>query len=117
MGGVRNYFEATPPPGSWFAAQAARRAGVQVASNSESDNAGPDGDDDSGKSPTSSSKTVVASAGKDDDVRDLHKVERGESLRSIARQYGVSISALKSANRLTSDASVRTGMVLAIPSS
>ena len=117
MGGVRNYFEATPPPGSWFAAQAGRRAGVQVASNNESDNAGPDGDDDSSKSPASSSKTVVASAGKDDDVRDLHKVERGESLRSIARQYGVSISALKSANRLTSDASVRTGMVLAIPSS
>lgn len=117
MGGVRNYFEATPPPGSWFAAQAARRAGVQVASANDADSAGSDGDDDSSNSPVSSSKTVVASASKDDDVRDLHKVERGESLRSIARQYGVSISALKSANRLTSDASVRTGMVLAIPSS
>jgi len=117
MGGVRNYFEATPPPGSWFAAQAARRAGVQVASTSGSDNAAADDDDDSSKSPAPSSKTVVASTSKDEDVRDLHKVERGESLRSIARQYGVSISALKSANRLTSDASVRTGMVLAIPSS
>jgi N-acetylmuramoyl-L-alanine amidase len=112
MGGVRNYFEATPPPGSWFAAQAARRAGVQVASSADSDS-----DDDSAKSPALSDKTVAASAGSDEDVRDLHKVERGESLRSIARQYGVSISSLKSANRLTSDASVRTGMVLAIPSS
>jgi N-acetylmuramoyl-L-alanine amidase len=117
MGGVRNYFEATPPPGSWFAAQAARRAGVQVASTNDTDSADSDGGNDSGKSPASSSKTVVASTGKDEDLRDLHKVERGESLRSIARQYGVSISALKSANRLTSDASVRTGMVLAIPSS
>jgi N-acetylmuramoyl-L-alanine amidase len=117
MGGVRNYFEATPPPGSWFAAQAARRAGVQVAA-SGSDDAGPTGGDDSSvKTPTASARTMVASASKDEDVRDLHKVERGESLRSIARQYGVSISALKSANRLTSDASVRTGMVLAIPSS
>jgi N-acetylmuramoyl-L-alanine amidase len=117
MGGVRNYFEATPPPGSWFAAQAARRAGVQVASTAGSDSATADDDDDSSKSPAPSSKAAVASASKDEDVRDLHKVERGESLRSIARQYGVSISALKSANRLTSDASVRTGMVLAIPSS
>lgn len=117
MGGVRNYFEATPPPGSWFAAQAARRAGVQVASTTGSDGAAMDDGDDSSKSPAPSSKTVVASANKDEDVRDLHKVERGESLRSIARQYGVSISALKSANRLTSDASVRAGMVLAIPSS
>ena len=117
MGGVRNYFEATPPPGSWFAAQAARRAGVQIASTAGSDNAGPDSDDDSGNAPAPSARTVVASASKDEDVRDLHKVERGESLRSIARQYGVSVSALKNANRLTSDASVRTGMVLAIPSS
>lgn len=116
MGGVRNYFEATPPPGSWFAAQAARRAGVQVASATGSDSTDSDSAA-SNKSLASSNKTVVASAGKDEDVRDLHKVERGESLRSIARQYGVSISALKSANRLTSDASVRTGMVLAIPSS
>ena len=117
MGGVRNYFEATPPPGSWFAAQAARRAGVQVASSAGSDDAGSGSDDSSDKSPAAPTKAMVASTGKDEDVRDLHKVERGESLRSIARQYGVSISALKSANRLTSDASVRTGMVLAIPSS
>ena len=28
LGGVKNYFESTPPPGTWFAAQAARRNGV-----------------------------------------------------------------------------------------
>ncbi|HEX7817014.1 N-acetylmuramoyl-L-alanine amidase [Dyella sp.] len=108
MGGVRNYFEATPPPGSWFAAQAARRAGVQVAT------AG-DGDGD-GKPEAPAKGAMASTAGKDEDVRDLHRVARGESLRSIARQYGVSVSALKSANRLTSETSVRTGMVLAIPS-
>ena len=105
MGGVRNYFEATPPPGSWFAAQAARKAGMQVAASNDDASAG--GDDNG----------AVASASGKDDVRDLHKVERGESLRSIAKQYGVSVSALKSANRLGSEASVRTGMVLAIPAS
>ncbi|HEY9131433.1 MAG TPA: N-acetylmuramoyl-L-alanine amidase [Dyella sp.] len=118
MGGVRNYFEATPPPGSWFAAQAARRAGIQVASSDGADA----GDDDNAPAPSpksagakSASATVAKAA--DEDVRDLHRVARGESLRSIARQYGVSVSALKSANRLSGDASVRTGMVLAIPSS
>ncbi len=32
LGGVRNYFESMPPPGTWFAAQAARRNGTSVAS-------------------------------------------------------------------------------------
>ena len=30
MGGLKNYFESTPPPGTWFAAQAARRNGNSV---------------------------------------------------------------------------------------
>jgi N-acetylmuramoyl-L-alanine amidase len=49
-------------------------------------------------------------------VRDLHKVNRGESLGSIARQYGVSVSALKNANQMNSD-TVRAGVMLAIPTS
>ncbi|EIL87700.1 N-acetylmuramoyl-L-alanine amidase [Rhodanobacter fulvus Jip2] len=96
MGGVKNYFESTPPPGTWFAAQAAQRSGVQLAS--------------ADKSTTSSS--TRADAG----VRDLHKVNRGESLGSIARQYGVSVSALKNANQMNSD-TVRAGVMLAIPTS
>jgi N-acetylmuramoyl-L-alanine amidase len=50
----------------------------------------------------------------DADVRDLHRVERGESLGSIARQYGVSVRAIKSANRMSTD-TVQAGTVLAIP--
>jgi N-acetylmuramoyl-L-alanine amidase len=113
MGGVRNYFEATPPPGSWFAAQAARRGGTQLASSDSADTA----NDDNAPAPVPKSADAKVAKAADEDVRDLHRVARGESLRSIARQYGVSVSALKSANRLSSDASVRTGMVLAIPSS
>lgn len=130
MGGVRSYFESTPPPGSWFAAQAARRNGTVVASVSKND-------DDAGDNPVSSAanKAVaqamsgparsgdvkVASAKQDSDradanVRDLHRVTAGESLRSIARQYGVSITALKNANRSVNTDAVRAGMVLAIPS-
>jgi N-acetylmuramoyl-L-alanine amidase len=124
MGGVRSYFESTPPPGTWFAAQAARRNGTLASSSARS------GDDEDDAVSSAASKAVAkAVAGQqatksndgkvaeraDANVRDLHRVTAGESLRSIARQYGVSISALKNANRISTD-SVRAGMVLAIPS-
>jgi N-acetylmuramoyl-L-alanine amidase len=117
MGGVRNYFESTPPQGSWFAAQAARRSGVELASSK------PGGVDKepatpADKSASSGAPVVLASSAQsaraDANIRDLHRVGRGESLRSIARQYGVSIGALKSANRINTDA-VRAGTMLAIP--
>ncbi len=97
MGGVRNYFESTPPPGTWFAAEAARRNGVQLAAS---------GSD-------SSTGTSVASRA-ETPARDVHKVGRGESLSSIARQYGVSVGALKNANQMSSN-TVRAGTTLTIP--
>ncbi|WP_426269533.1 N-acetylmuramoyl-L-alanine amidase [Dyella kyungheensis] len=113
MTGVRGYFEATPPPGSWFAAQASRRSGVANVATSQ-------GDDDTSAKATRAvaqamASTPSATARADDGVQDLHRVERGESLRSIAKQYGVSINAIKNANKLESDSSVRVGMMLAIP--
>ena len=113
MTGVRGYFEATPPPGSWFAAQASRRNGMANVATSQ-------GDDDTSAKATRAvaqamASTPGAAARADDGVQDLHRVERGESLRSIAKQYGVSVNAIKSANRLESDSSVRVGMMLAIP--
>ncbi|HEY8329102.1 MAG TPA: N-acetylmuramoyl-L-alanine amidase [Rhodanobacter sp.] len=96
MGGVRNYFESTPPPGTWFAAEAARRSGVRLASSSESG---------AGRTVASRAETYA---------RDVHKVGRGESLSSIARQYGVSVGALKSANQINSN-TVRAGTTLTIP--
>ena len=100
MGGVRNYFEATPPPGTWFAAQAARRNGVVLASAA---------------TPKAHAVTV-ASAPADADVRDLHRVSQGETLGGIARQYGVSVGALKNVNRISGD-TLRAGAVLTIPTS
>jgi N-acetylmuramoyl-L-alanine amidase len=69
-------------------------------------------DSDSSKVTLASSQPMSADA----DVRDLHRVGPGESLRSIAQQYGISIDALKSANQINSD-TVRAGTVLTIPSS
>jgi len=109
MGGVKNYFESTPPPGTWFAAQAARGNGVELASDKGSASMA---DSDSSKVTLASSQPMAADA----DVRDLHRVGPGESLRSIAQQYGISIDALKSANQINSD-TVRAGTVLTIPAS
>jgi N-acetylmuramoyl-L-alanine amidase len=111
MGGVKNYFESTPPPGTWFAAQAARRNGVELASTKA-----PAAD---GAAAKTAGRNQVALARPpappaDAGVRDVHRVGRGESLRSIARQYGISVDALKTANRMSSD-TVHAGAVLAIP--
>jgi N-acetylmuramoyl-L-alanine amidase len=99
MSGVKGYFESTPPPGTWFAAQAARRNGTELASVQP-------------QAATALADDSAAAA--DADVRDLHRVGAGESLGSIARQYGISVSALKSANHIDGNV-VRTGTVLAIP--
>ncbi|AIF48915.1 N-acetylmuramoyl-L-alanine amidase [Dyella japonica] len=113
MGGIRSYFEATPPPGSWFAAQASHRNGVANVASSQ-------GDDETSARATRAvaqamASTSGASARADDGVQDMHRVERGESLRSIAKQYGISVNAIKNANKLDGESSVRVGMMLAIP--
>jgi len=114
MGGVKSYFESTPPPGTWFAAQASRRNGGDLASANTRDRSSvalADADADSGASQVDSSATTVHVK-----ARDMHRVGPGESLRSIANQYGVSISSLKTANQISSN-SVRAGTMLAIPTS
>ncbi|MEO9079712.1 MAG: N-acetylmuramoyl-L-alanine amidase [Rhodanobacter sp.] len=92
MGGVKSYFQSTPPPGTWFAAQAAKRNGTRVASTSAA--------------PSAVGRSAVN--------QDRHKVGRGESLSSIARRYGISVGALKSANQIDSN-TVHAGAVLTIP--
>jgi N-acetylmuramoyl-L-alanine amidase len=93
MDGVKNYFMSNPPPGTWFAMEAARRKGVLLGSDSD-----------------------LASSGKSADAHDKHRVADGETLRSIAKQYGVSVNSLKSLNGISSN-SVRVGTMLEIPDS
>ncbi len=120
MGGVKSYFESTPPPGTWFAAQASLRNGGDLASAGTRDKsslaladsktlADSNGDSETSRA-NNHSVTVHVKA------RDMHRVGPGESLRSIANQYGVSISSLKSANQISSN-TVRAGTMLAIPTS
>jgi N-acetylmuramoyl-L-alanine amidase len=96
MSGVKGYFLSNPPQGTWFAMEAARRKGMVVDAKTD----------------------AVASADEpaDNDVRDMHRVADGETLRSIAKQYGVSVDTLKTANGINSN-SVRTGTMLVIPNS
>jgi N-acetylmuramoyl-L-alanine amidase len=136
LGGVRNYFESMPPPGTWFAAQAARRNGTSLASTAASTPAAPAVAVDSGAASSDAVKAAtrvpppkktlaradtpappakVSSGRADDNVRDLHRVNRGETLTGIANQYGVSVGALKMANKMNDD-NVRIGSVMVIPS-
>ncbi|SEP13118.1 N-acetylmuramoyl-L-alanine amidase [Luteibacter sp. UNC138MFCol5.1] len=130
LGGVRNYFESMPPPGTWFAAQAARRNGTSVASAAPAaaqDDDAPAAPPPRATPPKKVADKVVAKADKpapapakpsgraDDNVRDVHRVNRGETLTGIAQQYGVSVGALKMANKMT-DNNVRIGTVMVIPS-
>ncbi|GLQ88690.1 N-acetylmuramoyl-L-alanine amidase [Dyella flagellata] len=97
MDGVKGYFLSNPPQGTWFAMEAARRKGVL---------------------PNDAKSDTVASTGEaaDADVRDMHRVANGETLRSIAKQYGVSVDSLKNVNGISSN-SVRIGTMLVIPNS
>jgi N-acetylmuramoyl-L-alanine amidase len=115
MRGVKNYFESTPPPGTWFAAQAAARQGETVADAPRA--AAGNASADVAASVPTPRKTVLAArpaSRADAGAPDVHRVERGESLGGIAHQYGVSIGVLKSANRISNDM-VRAGTVLTIP--
>jgi N-acetylmuramoyl-L-alanine amidase len=96
MDGVKGYFLSNPPQGTWFAMEAARRKGV-LPNDAKAD-------------------TVASTGAADADVRDMHRVATGETLRSIAKQYGVSVNSLKSVNGINSN-SVRTGTMLVIPNS
>ena len=45
----------------------------------------------------------------------VHYVRRGDTLTAVARQYGVTLQALKSANGLTGNAKIKAGISLRIP--
>ncbi|HEX5960765.1 MAG TPA: N-acetylmuramoyl-L-alanine amidase [Rhodanobacteraceae bacterium] len=109
LAGVKGYFETTPPPGTWFAAQRNQRLHlVASAATATAKSAAP---------------ILVASADNtpraDDSFQDVHKVTRGETLSGIARQYGVSMGALRSVNadKIQTGGGIQAGQVLLIPSS
>jgi N-acetylmuramoyl-L-alanine amidase len=118
--GVKQYFETTPPPGTWFAAERNKRLhlgdeATEVASASDMH--------EDKKTVAAHAPVVLASAGKDssanDPFQDVHRVSRGETLSGIARQYGVSMSALRSVNssKIEAGGGIQAGQVLLIPGS
>lgn len=88
--GVRDYFRASPPPGTLFAQESQR-----------------------GK-PGASETVVAAAAPAKKPAR--YVVRRGETLRTIAESHGITKAQLRAANALASER-VRVGEVLEIPSS
>lgn len=63
---------------------------------------------------SASKSTAAKSTPKKAAAPTTHKIRSGESLSTIAKKYGVTVSALKKANNMTSDA-LRTGKTLKIP--
>jgi N-acetylmuramoyl-L-alanine amidase len=109
LGGIKNYFETTPPHGTWFAAQADKRRGGVLAAAAATPPASA-----VARAGASGAMQVASTASADANVRDLHRVARGETLSGIARQYGVSVNSLRTANSLDGN-TLRAGAVLAIP--
>lgn len=118
--GVQQYFETTPPPGTWFAMERNKRlyltasAAPEVATTAATAK---------GAKAVSADAPQLASvdhaSGSDDPFQDMHKVARGETLSGIARQYGVSMGSLRSVNssKIQSGGGIQVGQVLLIPSS
>jgi N-acetylmuramoyl-L-alanine amidase len=121
--GVRQYFETTPPPGTWFAEQRNQRLHLAASPASRVDKIADATRGARVGSTDAPAPVVLASAKKAranaDAYQDMHKVSRGETLSGIARQYGISTSALRSVNssKIATGGGIQAGQVLLIPNS
>ena len=59
--------------------------------------------------------TAVATLPAVDSAAQVHQIARGETLYSIAKKYGVSVSLLQSSNGITDPTRLRSGQKLTIP--
>lgn len=120
LAGVQQYFETTPPPGTWFAMERNKRLHLTADAAPEVATAA---DTAKGARAINADAPRLASVDKpsdsNDPFQDMHKVARGETLSGIARQYGVSMSALRSVNsaKIQAGGGIQVGQVLLIPSS
>jgi N-acetylmuramoyl-L-alanine amidase len=118
--GVRQYFQTTPPPGTWFAMERNKRLHLTADAAPEIATAA---DTARGAAIVSADAPQLAAVGKapdsDDPFQDMHKVSRGETLSGIARQYGISTSSLRSVNssKIQAGGGIQVGQVLLIPNS
>ncbi|HET7560815.1 MAG TPA: N-acetylmuramoyl-L-alanine amidase [Rhodanobacteraceae bacterium] len=114
--GVKQYFQTTPPPGTWLAAQRDQRlhlpSSAPLIAKVDTSNRG-----QSGTIPAVASAAAGGGAG--DAIQDMHKVARGETLSGIAQQYGVSLRSLRQVNsgKIQSGGAIQAGAVLLIPNS
>ena len=125
LSGVEQYFETTPPPGTWFAAQRNQRLHLTAPAQqvAAADASAPTSAPVVATTRTprvllaSAHRTSVARA--DADIQDMHRVTRGETLSGIAQRYGVSVTSLRSVNggKIPNDGGVQAGQVLLIPNS
>jgi len=115
LAGVKQYFQTTPPPGTWFAAQRDQRLHLPSSASliAKVDTSG------RGQNGVLPAVASAPSGGTGDAIQDMHKVARGETLSGIAQQYGVSLNSLRQVNasKIQSGGAIQAGAVLLIPNS
>jgi N-acetylmuramoyl-L-alanine amidase len=119
--GVEQYFQTTPPPGTWFAVQRNERLHLAVtravrAAAGGGAATGVNVGDPQAVQMVASAKTLTHV---DHQIQDMHRITHGETLSGIAQQYGVSMSALRQANpgKVGASGGIQAGQVLLIPNS
>ena len=119
--GVKQYFQTTPPPGTWFAAQRNQRLRLTAQATDEVATASRVAEDAQVASVSAPRQVASARkrAAKRDSYQGLHKVTRGETLSGIAAQYGISMNALRTVNasKVETSGGIQVGQVLLIPNS
>jgi N-acetylmuramoyl-L-alanine amidase len=120
--GVKQYFETTPPPGTWLAEQRNQRLNLTADATTRlavANRAAPDARTGIADPPLPATPGPAPATVPDNALRSMHKVARGETLSGIAQQYGISMNALRSvnANKVQTGGGIQVGQVLLIPSS
>jgi N-acetylmuramoyl-L-alanine amidase len=120
--GVKQYFQTTPPPGTWFAEQRNQRLNLTADATTRlavANRAAADARTGIADPPLPATPGPAPATVPDGAFQGMHKVARGETLSGIAQQYGISMNALRSvnANKVQTGGGIQVGQVLLIPNS
>lgn len=99
-----------------LAAIAAASAGLVVACSGDDEDASTDGSADAtGLPPLTSPPTTVSATAAPTTIPTSYEIQQGDSLFSIAEQFGIDVTALAALNGITNPDYIQAGQVLQLP--